>query len=49
MGGVFEAHDATTASEVQFALPKYVAPKLFIVQVALIQAAKIIKFLIQLV
>ena len=29
-GGVFVAQDATTASEVQFTLPKYVAKKLFI-------------------
>ena len=44
MGGVFVAHDATTAQEVQFTALQYVAQKLFIAQVVLIRSVKIVKF-----
>ena len=40
-------HDATPAQEVQFTALQYVAKKLFIAQVVLIQCAKVVKFSIQ--
>ena len=40
MGGVFVAHDATTAQEVQFTALRYVAKKLFITQVTQILMCK---------
>ena len=47
MGGVFVAHDATTAQEVQFTALRYVAKKLFIAQVTQFQYVKVILFLIR--
>ena len=47
MGGVFVAHDATTAQEVQFTALRYVAKKLFITQVTQFQYVKVILFLIR--
>lgn len=47
MGGVFVAHDATTAQEVQFTALRYVAKKLFIAQVTQFQCVKVILFLIR--
>ena len=44
MGGVFMADTQTTASEVQFLLPKYVAKKLFITQSIQFQCTKLVKF-----
>ena len=41
------ADTQTTASEVQFLLLKYVAQKLFIAQITLIQCVKVILFLIR--
>ena len=41
------ADTQTTASEVQFLLPKYVAKKLFIAQVTQFQCVKVILFLIR--
>ena len=46
-GGVFVAHDATTAQEVQFTALRYVAKKLFIAQVTQFQCVKVILFLIR--
>ena len=37
-------HDATPAQEVQFTALQYVAQKLFIAQIALIQCVKVVKF-----
>ena len=47
MGGVFVAHDATTAQEVQFTALRYVAKKLFMAQVTQFQCVKVILFLIR--
>ena len=47
MGGVFVAHDATTAQEVQFTALRYVAKKLFIAQVTQFQCVKVILFVIR--
>ena len=47
MGGVFVVHDATPAQEVQFTALQYVAQKLFIAQVTLIQCVKVVKFSIR--
>ena len=47
MGGVFVAHDATPAQEVQFTALQYVTKKLFIAQVVLIQCVKVVKFSIR--
>ena len=44
MGGVFVAHDATTAQEVQFTALRYVAKKLFIAQSIQFQCTKLVKF-----
>ena len=41
------ADTQTTASEVQFLLLKYVAKKLFIAQITLIQCVKVVKFSIR--
>ena len=41
------AHDTTPAQEVQFTALQYVAKKLFIAQVVLIQCVKVVKFSIR--
>ena len=45
--GVFVAHDATTAQEVQFTALRYIAKKLFISQATQFQCVMVILFLIR--